>query len=229
MTEKDNTITKPNKYHNGKIYTIRCRDDDTLIYVGSSCLPLHKRFYQHKQKMKKDKYKKVYFYIKMNELGIYKFYIELYELYKCNTKEELNKREGEVIRQIGTLNMRIAGRTQKEYYENNLDKIKEYYENNKDKIKEYRESNKDKIKEVKKEYYKTNKDKIKEIKKEWYENNKDKIKEYYETNKNKILEKIKCGCGCEVPKCHLNRHMKSQKHMNIMEQFNNTSTNEVVV
>ena len=51
MTEKDNTITKPNKYHNGKIYTIRCRDDDTLIYVGSSCLPLHKRFYEHKQKI----------------------------------------------------------------------------------------------------------------------------------------------------------------------------------
>ncbi len=44
MTEKDNNITKSNKYHNGKIYTIRCRDDGTLIYVGSSCLPLHKRF-----------------------------------------------------------------------------------------------------------------------------------------------------------------------------------------
>ena len=82
MTEKDNTITKPNKYHNGKIYTIRCRDDDTLIYVGSSCLPLHKRFYEHKQKLKQEKNKNILLYKKMNELGSDKFYIELYELYK---------------------------------------------------------------------------------------------------------------------------------------------------
>ena len=67
MTKKDIIITKPNKYHNGKIYTIRCKDDDNLIYVGSSCLPLHKRFYQHKQKMKQDKYKNRLIYIKMNE------------------------------------------------------------------------------------------------------------------------------------------------------------------
>ena len=36
------------RYKNGKIYTIRCRTDDSLIYVGSSCLSLCKRWYQHK-------------------------------------------------------------------------------------------------------------------------------------------------------------------------------------
>ena len=60
MTEKDNIIIKPNKYHNDNIYTIRCRDDDNLIYVGSSCLPLHKRFYEHKQKLKQEKNKKYF-------------------------------------------------------------------------------------------------------------------------------------------------------------------------
>ncbi len=30
MTEKDNIITKPNKYHNGKIYTIRCKEKKQL-------------------------------------------------------------------------------------------------------------------------------------------------------------------------------------------------------
>ena len=119
MTEKDNNITKPNKYHNGKIYTIRCRDDDTLIYVGSSCLPLHKRFYQHKSNMKNEKKKNRIIYHKMNELGIDKFYIELYELYKCNTKEELNKREGEIIRQLATMNMKVAGRTKRDYIAEN--------------------------------------------------------------------------------------------------------------
>ena len=35
-----------NKYHNGKIYTIRNKNDDTLItliYVGSTIQPLYKR------------------------------------------------------------------------------------------------------------------------------------------------------------------------------------------
>ena len=84
--------------------------------------------------------------------------------------------------------------------------------------KEYRETNKENLLKMKQEYYKTNKDKLKNV-----------HKEYYETNKNKILEKIKCGCGCEVTKQHLQRHITSKKHINLMEQLNNTSTNEVVV
>ena len=78
----------------------------------------------------------------------------------------------------------------KEYYENNKEKLneyfKEYYENNKEKhkeyCKEYRENNKEKHKEYRKEYYENNKEKIKEkhkeYRKEYYENNKEKIKEY---------------------------------------------------
>ncbi len=46
----------------------------------------------------------------MREIGIEKFNIELYERYNFNTKQELNKKEGDVIKQIGTLNDRIAGR-----------------------------------------------------------------------------------------------------------------------
>ena len=33
----------PDKYKNGKIYTIRCKKDDTLIYVGSTTQPLFKK------------------------------------------------------------------------------------------------------------------------------------------------------------------------------------------
>jgi len=49
--------------------------------------------------------------------------IELYELYPCNTNQELHRREGEVIRQLGTLNKCIAGRTQKEYCQDNFERI----------------------------------------------------------------------------------------------------------
>ena len=118
---------KPNKYNNGKIYTIRCKEDNNLIYVGSTVQPLYKRWHQHKLKYNKEndkEYNKL-LYIKMREIGIDSFYIELYENLKCDNIEQLLKHEGEVIREIGTLNKKIEGRTQKEYRENNKDKIKE--------------------------------------------------------------------------------------------------------
>jgi hypothetical protein len=65
------------------------------------------------------------------------WYIELYENYPCENKEQLNKREGEIIREIGTENKTVTRRTHKEYYETNkgklLDKMKEYRQNNKGK------------------------------------------------------------------------------------------------
>ncbi len=94
-----------NKYNNGKIYTIRCYEDKNLIYVGSTCQPLYKRWGDHKRTARnKDYSSKSLLYNKMAEIGIDKFYIELYENYKCKSKEELNHREGQIIREIGTLN-----------------------------------------------------------------------------------------------------------------------------
>ena len=46
MTEKDINI-----YNNGKIYTIRCKTDNNLIYVGSTTQPLHKRWFTHKSRL----------------------------------------------------------------------------------------------------------------------------------------------------------------------------------
>ncbi len=160
-----------NKYDNGKIYTIRCRLDDDLIYVGSTIQPLYKRWHGHKTKSQNDEFKHRHLYNKINELGIENFYIELYENFNCLSKEELNQREGEITRQIGTLNKYIAGRTQKEYTKDNVEKIsetkKQYYENNKEKIKnkmnEYYGKNKEKIKNRTNEYYEKNKEKKKNI------------------------------------------------------------------
>ena len=126
------------RYKRGKIYTIRCRNDDCLVYVGSTIDKLSKRFGGHKKDSKK------------RELPLYKYvkddwenwYIELYEDFPCNNKNELERREGQVIREIGNLNKNIAGRSLKEYdkqyYRDNCEKIaeqaKQYYEDNRDKI-----------------------------------------------------------------------------------------------
>ena len=51
-----------------------------------------------------------------NHQYIKKIQLVLYENYPCENKEQLNKREeGEMIREIGTVNKQIAGRTYKEY------------------------------------------------------------------------------------------------------------------
>jgi hypothetical protein len=151
-------------YSKGKIYTIRCRTDDKLIYVGSTIQPLHKRFSGHKIDSKKtERYPNHKLYNKITNWD--DWYIELYENYPCNSKEELCQQEGEIIRLIGTLNRCIAGRKQREYQKENADKIKEYQ---KEYQKEYKEDNKEKIKVYKKQYCIENADKIREQKKEYY-------------------------------------------------------------
>ena len=49
---------------------------------------------------------------------------------------------------------------------------------------------------------------------------KEESKQFYQNNKDKILEKNKeksvCACGCELRKCDMARHEKSQKHLNFI-------------
>lgn len=156
-------------YSKGQIYTIRNRNDETKIYVGSSIQPIYKRLYQHKHDSKLEKYRNMKLYIEVNN-DWSNWYIELYETYPCNNKNELEKREGEITRLIGTLNKNIAGRDEKQYRIDNNEKIKE-------KSKQYRNDNLDLIKECNKKYYIENADKIKEKTKQYRIENADKIKE----------------------------------------------------
>jgi hypothetical protein len=111
-------------YSKGKIYTIRCLTDDNLIYVGSTIQPLSSRRYEHKKNCEYEQYKNYLLYKTINH-NWENWYLELYEYYPCKSKEELLRREGEVIREIGTLNKKIAGRTNEEYLNDNRDIINE--------------------------------------------------------------------------------------------------------
>ena len=171
------------RYKRGKIYTIRCRYDDTLIYVGSTIDTLAKRMAGHRVRSLKTPNIILYKYVN-NDWS--KWYIELYEEFPCDNKNQLEKREGEVIRQIGNLNNNIAGRDIKQYRQDNRDKISE-------KKKQYRQDNHDKILEKKKQYHQDNRDEILVKKK----------------------EKCKCDvCGAEVVKNTIKRHQRTAKCMN---------------
>lgn len=200
------------RYKRGKIYTIRCRYDDSLIYVGSTIDLLAKRMGAHRSA--KDNRATSLSNIVKGDWN--NWYIELHEEYPCDNKAQLEKREGQVIREIATINKVVLGRTNKEYYQDNreklLEKQKDYYKNNRDelleKVKEYRQNNLEKIAEKKKEYRNNNLDKMVEKDKKYYQDNHDKILE-------KKKEKITCNiCGCNVRKNEIKRHQRSKKCMN---------------
>ena len=156
-------------YSKGQIYTIRNREDDTKIYVGPTIQPLYERFYKHKSDSKREEHLNMKLYIEVDNNWT-NWYIELYEYYPCNTKTELCKREGELIRLIGTLNCWIEGRESKEYYTDNIDKIKE-------RVNQYRIENPDIIKERKHQYYIKKYEKVKEQQKQFRIENPDIMKE----------------------------------------------------
>tara|TARA_R110000868_G_scaffold24856_1_gene97469 strand:+ start:296 stop:910 length:615 start_codon:yes stop_codon:yes gene_type:complete len=188
-------------YQKAKIYKI-VDPNEEMIYVGSTCQSLSQRMAGHRSD-----YKKLNNYCSSHDIfdkyGVENCKILLIENYSCNSKEELIKKEGEYIRQLNCVNKVIPGRTEKEWHEDNKDKIKEnykqYYQDNKDKItenhKQYYQDNKDKITEYSKQYRDDNRDEIKECSKQYYEKNRDKIteykKEYYEKNKDKNKDKKK--------------------------------------
>ena len=198
----------PVDYQKGKIYTIRCYDDDSLIYVGSTTQPLAVRWGDHKKKCKADN-PPISICKLMKDTGTDKFYIELYEDYPCSRREELHRREGEVQRLIATVNKCIAGRTIREWRDENKEKIAEYYHNNKEfkleKQKEYYDSHREKIAENYKIYYNNNKEQIAEKQKQYYENNKEK-------QLARKAEKITCDrCGIVIRRDSLRRHQKTKK------------------
>ena len=111
------------KRYNGKIYSIRSHQTD-LIYIGSTCetrlsARLSKHKWNYKAYLKEGRY-----YTSFEILKYADAYIELIEEVKEKTKDELQRLEGEHIRNNNyCVNKNIAGRTRKERDEVNKDKL----------------------------------------------------------------------------------------------------------
>ena len=151
------------------------------VYVGSTCSSLAKRMYDHRRMALSKPHWRVY--QKFAELGHNNFYIELIESYPCNCRDELRAREGHYIRERGTLNKKIAGRTDAEYQADNR-------ENKNEKQKEYAKQHK----EERSEYHK-----------KWYAENRNAILANIKTQ-------TTCECGKTYTIHHKARHDKSEYH-----------------
>ena len=114
-------------FNKSKIYKIT-NDYNDEIYIGSTCNTLIKRFINHKSDSKKEHCKNKQIYKLMNQIGFERFRIELIEEYVCQDKYQLRQREGHFIREIGTLNKNIAGRTKQEYQKENYEANREHRE-----------------------------------------------------------------------------------------------------
>jgi hypothetical protein len=170
-------------YQDGKIYTIRCRTDNTLIYVGSTTMTLPRRIAEHRFASVNNNSRKLY----QSVNGEWdNWYIELYEVFPCENKQELNKREGEIIREIGTLNCEIAGRTRKEWAKDNPDKVKLIAQRTRQNHREerleasriYQQTHREEILVKKKKFREEHKEEISAKRKEYYREVQSKDKEY---------------------------------------------------
>jgi hypothetical protein len=183
-------------FANGKIYAIRSHQTEQ-IYVGSTTQPLSVRFGGHKRQT-------------CSSREIMKFedcYIELLENYPCADKNELNRREGELIRNMDCVNKQIPGRTVVEWHQDNKQAIKEqrhyYYQDNieifKEQKKQYREDNKETINEKAKQYRIDN----------------------IQTIKAKQNQKHNCCCGGRYTNSGKSQHFKTDKHRDFVSEFLN--------
>jgi adenylate kinase family enzyme len=176
-------------YTKGKIYKIT-NDFNDEVYIGSTCDTIVKRFSMHKKSCLTEEKKYRPLYKLMNDIGFNRFRIELICEYPCEDKYQLRQKEGEYIRTLGTLNCNIAGRSNKQYTEDNKEKIDKYH-------KEYRETHKKVIAERDKKYYEQNKEAILTRQK----------------------QEVICECGCPISVVHLPRHRRTKKHNDLMSNI----------
>lgn len=178
-------------YSTGKIYQI-ISPHYPLPYIGSTVRPLSKRLYEHKSRAKKGTKDRSSRPI----IDAGEYYIELIEEYPCRTKEELNRREGEIIRERECVNRRIAGRTWDEYVveshakilqrnrdyhhrkrEEILPKKREYYQEHKEhhyqQCRKRCEERREIVAEYQKAYRQKNKERIALYKREYYKSHKE--------------------------------------------------------
>ena len=128
-------------YSKAKIYKIWNTANDEL-YIGSTCERLARRMAKHRHTHKTQKTQQPLhlfpLYKMFDEVGVDNFHTELLEEYPCENVEQLMKKEGEKIRELGTLNKRIQGRTSKEWREQNKEYLTEgkrkWYQENKERI-----------------------------------------------------------------------------------------------
>ncbi len=99
-------------FQNGKIYKIYSLSNENLVYYGATVQLLSRRKAEHIYRYREG-------ILSCSSKIIFEscedYRIELVELYPCNSRIELDRREGYYIKNNECVNKIISGRTKKEY------------------------------------------------------------------------------------------------------------------
>lgn len=151
-------------YSQGKVYCIRAPGTDD-VYIGSTTQPLCVRMAQHRRHYKRWQSGTAEYISSFKLLEDERAYIELMEDYPCDNKEQLNRREGEVLRNhTSAVNKLIPGRTRRE---RNQEKGDEFLIRNCEYSKEYYRANRSEVLQKKSVWGKANRDKVNEYKRKY--------------------------------------------------------------
>jgi len=209
-----------------KIYKLTCEDPE-LIYYGSTIQQLYSRLSHHKccfQSGNSVSSKRLF------EKGN----VEIHLIEECSIEDRL-KRERYYIENFPCVNIRVEGRTKREYHYDNQETILE-------RGRKWRKENELRSKAQQKEYYLKNIEKIKEKREKTilcdcgktiticklkrhklskqhqnYINNVTKLTLL--EKKEKLKEKISCVCGSIVRKADISKHKKTKKHQDYINNL----------
>ena len=183
------------------IYKLIKKDaiNDDMVYIGST-RDIKYRMRKHKARcynINNNCYNlKVYKYIRDNG-GWDEWKYEIVDEVEVALRNDAARYEGEYIIKydaINKLNDIVAGRTPKEYREQNKEQLSQY---NKQYNKQYHEQNREQILQKQKQYYQQNREQILQRQKQYNEQNREQIlqrqkqyvKQYYQQNKDAINER----------------------------------------
>ena len=231
-----------NKYEKGQIYKV-VSPDFRKCYIGSTTEGIKKRLIRHQKasynyKLKNGKKKDCSCFRLFDEYGFDNCKIYWIEDYPCNSKKELEAREGYYIRNSECVNKVIAGREknerEKEYRAKNKERLDEYYNewknNNQEHLKQYRathyQENKDHYRQKGKEWRENNTEKKKEQDKKYREEHQEELKQYFKTynhlNKEKRQaykqQKYTCDCGAILCRGSKSKHQITKQHQAWLKQ-----------
>jgi uncharacterized membrane protein YkoI len=186
-------------YQNGKIYKIEAHNgEEGDTYIGSTCKQyLSQRMSSHRNSYncwKNGKLNYITAFSIFDKYGVDNCVIILLEDCPCNTIDELYYREAFHMKSMKCVNNNIPLRTQKEYKEDNKEKMNKY-------LTQYYIDNRDRRIEYGNQYRKDNKE----------QTNKN-ARKRYNINKEKIENKIVCDCGKEINVINRANHLKTKVH-----------------
>jgi saccharopine dehydrogenase-like NADP-dependent oxidoreductase len=100
----------PNKrdYKNSKIYAIKS-NKTKKVYIGSTTQEIAKRLIDHRTKYKQYKNGKCNYITSFEIIKHGDAYVQIIELFPCNSKKELEERESQIIEEtLNTVNTNLC-------------------------------------------------------------------------------------------------------------------------